>query len=374
MSSPQLGKGVSVSAWPYSIAYLIPLSAFVGCSLGGLWVFLTPAIFFGLLPIVDEIVPRNTANAEKEDEKDLLENAGFNLLVRGWFFAQAALLCFVMYRIATGTFSALEILGLIISVGIVGGAGINVAHELMHRKEKLDKALAEALMNSVSYTHFCVEHVFGHHKHVSTPHDPATSRLGESVYPFVIRSVVGGLLSFIHIEKKLVERKKLERWSIKDRRVRYPLVLAASYALVGGVFGWAGLFFFVAQGIFTFTMLEVVNYLEHYGLERTEVAPGRYGRVEPIHSWSSSHRVSNWILFGLPRHADHHARASRPYPILRHFDIAPQLPAGYTTMLLLALVPPVWRMVMDPKVHEVRAQTMPETPSKQASLQTLSRA
>ncbi|MEE2788224.1 MAG: alkane 1-monooxygenase [Myxococcota bacterium] len=363
-----------MSAWPYSIAYLIPLSAFVGCSLGGHWVFLTPVIFFGLLPIVDEIVPKNTENADKEDENALLENAGFNALVRGWFFTQAALVCFVMYRIATGDFSAIEMVGLVVSVGIVGGAGINVAHELMHRKEKLDKALAEALMTCVSYTHFCVEHVFGHHKHVSTPHDPATSRLGESVYPFVIRSVTGGLMSFLHIEKKLVERKKLNRWSVKDRRVRYPLILGLSYLAVSGLFGWAGLLFFIAQGIFAFTMLEVVNYLEHYGLQRIEVAPGRYGRVEPIHSWSSSHRVSNWILFGLPRHADHHARASRPYPILRHFDIAPQLPAGYTTMLLLALVPPLWRAVMDPRVEAVRAQHLPKSPSNKAPLHTLSRA
>ncbi|MEE2787207.1 MAG: alkane 1-monooxygenase [Myxococcota bacterium] len=363
-----------MSAWPYSIAYLIPLSAFVGCSLGGHWVFLTPAVFFGLLPIVDEIVPRNTDNASAEEEEMGLKNPVFNVLVRGWFFTQAALLLYVMYHISTGAMTALEIVGLVISVGIVGGAGINVAHELMHRKEKHDKAFAEALMSSVSYTHFCVEHVFGHHKHVSTPHDPATSRLGESVYPFIIRSVVGGFLSFLHIEAKLVARKKLPRWSLKDRRVRYPLVLAFAYVCVGAGFGWLGLAFFVAQGIFAFTMLEVVNYLEHYGLERAEIAPGRYGRVEPIHSWSSSHRVSNWILFGLPRHADHHARASRPYPILRHFEIAPQLPAGYTTMLLLALVPPLWRFVMDPRVRAIRAEQAPENHPEGPSIQTLSRA
>ena len=126
------------------------------------------------------------------------------------------------------------------------------------------------------------------------------------------------------------------------------------YALVAVIFGGLGLAFFILQGVIGFTMLEVVNYLEHYGLERDEVKPGRFRRVEPIHSWSSPHRLTGWMLFGLPRHADHHARASRHYPILRHFEEAPQLPLGYSGMILVALVPPVWRAVMDHRVHELK--------------------
>ena len=352
-------------ALPYLTAYLIPVSAMVGGITGGYFTFLTPFMFFLVLPIADEFVARDTMNAAAEDEAARLQNPIYNLLVRGWLPAQLATIGLGLWLITGQELTLVEAIGMTLSVGIVGGAGINVAHELMHRQAKLDKGLAECLMSSVSYTHFCVEHVYGHHKNVSTPHDPATSRLGESVYPFLVRSIFGGLLSFFHIEKKLAARRKLSRYSLKDRRVRYAAVLISTYLFVGAAFGAAALAFYIAQGVVAFTLLEVINYLEHYGLEREELSAGRYERVEPHHSWSSSHRLTNWILFGLPRHADHHSRAARPYPILRHFDDTPQLPAGYSAMLLLALCPPLWRMVMDPRVEALKTQA--NAPAKKSA-------
>ena len=205
-------------------------------------------------------------------------------------------------------------------------------------------------MTSVTYPHFCVEHVEGHHRNVGTPADPATARLGESVYRFVPRSVLGGLASAWRIERRRAARLGLRRWSWRDRRVRMGLLTAALYAAVALAFGWAGVLFFAAQSAVAVGQLEVINYLEHYGLSRREVGPGRYERVGAEHSWESAHRLTAWYLFNLPRHADHHARASRPYWNLDHSEASPQLPWGYSTVFLMALVPPLWRRVMDPRV------------------------
>ena len=114
-------------------------------------------------------------------------------------------------------------------------------------------------------------------------------------------------------------------------------------------------------------MLEVINYIEHYGLTREEIAPGRYVKVTPVHSWNSAHTVTSYYLFNLPRHADHHDVASRPYWKLRHIDDSPQHPAGYATMLICALVPPLWHRIMDPRVEHWRGRSMPSSEPARAS-------
>jgi alkane 1-monooxygenase len=249
-----------------------------------------------------------------------------------------------------------ELLLLSISLGILTGAGgINVAHELMHRKSKLDRALAEVLMASTTYTWFCVEHVLGHHRRVATPADPASARQGEHVYAFVPRSVVGGLTSFFELERDYAGRRGIRWWSLRDRRTRYTLGLATIYGGLLAVGGPVAVVVFAVQSAAAVALLEVINYVEHYGLTRREVRPGEYERVKPEHSWNSTHVVTGAFLFNLPRHADHHAFASRPYWQLRAWPDAPQLPLGYATMVLVALVPPLWFRMMDPAVARLAA-------------------
>ena len=336
------------------------MTVFGGASLGGWFAFATPFVFFVITPIVDEIVPRATTNADMEEERRRTENPAYTWIVRAWFPVQMAAMIFALWQLMNADLSVLEYVGIILSTGILGGTGINVAHELMHRTNKFDKALAELLTWSVTYTHFCVEHIYGHHKKVATIEDPATSRLNQTVYAFVPRSLWGGLRSFWTIETHLVTRRRGRLSWYEDRRIRYALELIAGYAVVGAVFGLSGILAWFAFGIISSTMLEIVNYLEHYGLERDEVRAGKYERVQPHHSWSSSHRVTGWLLFGLPRHADHHFLANRPYEILRHYEECPQLPAGYATMLLVALVPPLWFRVMNPRVEAVTRVTEQE--------------
>lgn len=352
----------------YLAAYLIPATAILGIYLGGWWLLATPIFLFALTPIMDQVIGTDEENLDAAGESSEKSNRTYDWVVRGWVPIQIAVLTAGLWLVGQDA-SPAEIIGMIYTVGMLGGIGINVAHELMHRKGALDRALAEVLMTSVSYTHFCVEHVHGHHKNVATPHDPATARLGESLYRFLPRSIFGGMKSFWGIEARIAERRGYGRFDLRNRRFRYPLVWALVLGAVGLAFGPLAIVFFVAQSIVGFTLLEIINYLEHYGLQRKELRPGRFERVQPAHSWNSAHLLSRLYLFGLPRHSDHHYMASRPYPILRHHAEAPQLPAGYATMFLVAMVPPLWRSVMDHRVLSLRGEQPARGPMPNAEAQ-----
>lgn len=336
----------------YLVAFMIPGSVAVGLWLGGGLTFLTPVLVFALIPLCDELIGLDTRNADEDEERRRLENPLFRALTWLWVPVQLGTLATVLVALGSGELAPLEIVGLAVSTGILGGTGINVAHELMHRKPATDRALAELLMTAVTYPHFCVEHVHGHHKRVATVEDPATARLGETVYGFLGRTLPGGLRSFLRIEARLSTRKGHSN-SLRDRRVRYPLAVLVALAVSFGVAGVAGVAFFLVQSAIAIFMLETINYVEHYGLQRQRNGDGGYERVRPEHSWNSGHLLTGRLLFGLPRHSDHHFLASRPYAILRHHGEAPELPAGYATMFLVALCPPLWRRVMDPRVAQV---------------------
>jgi alkane 1-monooxygenase len=347
-------------ALPFALAYLVPLTAALGLWLGGPWTFATPLLIFVITPVLDALLGIDTHNPAGPDEERARGQVRlYDLWLVLWVPVQLGLLAWALWQVGRGELTALELVGVTLSIGLVGGAGgITIAHELMHRKAAWAQTSAEVLMTAVSYPHFCIEHVHGHHRTVATPLDPATSRLGESVYAFWPRVVRDSLRSFLAIEAGRVAKRGIKPGSWHDARARYATLLAAAIGLAGALGSLAGgplavpgaLAFFAAQSLVGFTLLEIVNYVEHYGLQRRELAPGKYERVLPKHSWNSPHRLTCWYLFNLPRHADHHYLASRPYWNLRHMDDSPQLPAGYATMVLLALAPRWWFRVMDPRV------------------------
>lgn len=341
----------------YLLVYLIPLWAVAGAQLGGAWTFSALGIAFVLTPLFDAVVSPDERNADEAEENRRANNPVYDMILLAWVPLQLFVIGWGVYQVSFVEHSWVEILGITLSVGITtGGGGINIAHELMHRRERRHRAAAELLMGSVTYTHFCVEHVLGHHKRVATPEDPASARLGESLYSFYPRCVWGSLRSAWSLEAARCQRRGIRGGSLRDRRTRYLLTLATVYAAVGFFGGWVGLLYFVGQSFVAFTLLEVINYVEHYGLSRRKLDTGRYEKVTPRHSWNSAHRVTGFYLFNLPRHADHHHIASRPYWKLRHVPDSPQLPAGYATMLLCALVPPLWRRIMDPRVAAWQAR------------------
>ena len=337
---------------PFALAFIVPLLSGLAVVLGGWALLLPPAFLFVITPVMDSLLGKETGNLEENADRwrDLRYDAWLWL----WIPAQLAIQVGALV-VASRTTDPASLVGLVFASGLLGGVGLNVAHEFMHRKGKPERAIAEVLCASVGYTHFCVEHVLGHHKHVATPEDPATARKGESLAPFLLRSIVGGVRSYWQLEGARVRKLSIP-FGLRDRRVRYPLMLALVVGAIGVELGPVALAVFVGQCVVGVLLLETINYLEHYGLARRAIEGG-YERVEPAHSWSSAHRLTSFYLFLLPRHADHHAHASRPYFALRHIDDSPQLPAGYSTMLVLALVPPLWRRVMDPRVDAWNLRT-----------------
>lgn len=339
-----------VKSLPFAIALIIPGAGIaLGLDTTPFRLLFLPLTIFVALPVLDFVFGRSAALLESTVTG---RDWRYDLWLWAWVPLQlvAIALCVWRFGVTTSVPSSTFFLAAL-SVGLVSGIGINVAHELMHRRGRVERLLAEVLMTSATYTHFCVEHVLGHHKNVATPLDPASSRSSEGLYTYLPRTLLGGLLSAWRIETRRVRTAGLPRLSLRDRRLRYPVVLAVVYLAIAVTVGVNGVVFFALQSLVAMTLLEVINYIEHYGLARREIAPGRYERCLPEHSWNSSERLTNWFLFHLQRHADHHHIASRPYYALRHIDESPQLPTGYAGMILLALVPPLWRRVMDPRVE-----------------------
>jgi alkane 1-monooxygenase len=240
-------------------------------------------------------------------------------------------------------------------VGFVGAVfAMPVAHELMHGRRRWERRLAVALMIAFSYPHFCIEHTSGHHRNVGTVLDPATARHGEGFYAFFLRVVSWSLINSWFVEAERLHRRGVAVVGPHNRLLRYLALLVAVYLLVGCLTGWAGLLFFAAQGIIAFSTLEAINYIQHYGLTRGRSESGRLEPVGRMHSWDCYHHLSNWCLFNLPLHSDHHMGGSASPMKAVAPEGAPRLPLGYFVLLWLAFFPPLWRAVMDPYVARWR--------------------
>lgn len=346
---------MSHRSFSYLVVYLLPACVWAHLVWGGLWSFAAPAVVVVLAPALDALLPERSPRADVARGQGHAPWLGL-MPLRLWPAVHIVTLVFVLEDVS-GPLGAqrgwVRPLSLAVAMGTMAGVGgINIAHELLHRKARGDRALAELLMTWVCYPHFCVEHIAGHHRYVGTVRDPATARRGESVYRFVLRSVFGSFSEFWKRERRRCRSAGVFVLSLRNRRFRYAAsvgLLAAVWVLVWG-FGALG--FWLAQSVIAVCMLEIINYVEHYGLEREMLPSGQPARVQAQHSWNSRARFSNWILFNLPLHADHHHSASKPYWELEARDGAPVFPAGYGTMLLLALVPPLWRKAMHPLLDQ----------------------
>lgn len=315
--------------------------------------WLGPFLTFVIIPVMDYLVGRSVGESTESEFESLDTDPFYRWATKLYLPAQYLSLLFACWLWAGGGWlqmSAHAKIALMITVGIIGGVAINAAHELGHRRAKAERRLSKLALAQTCYGHFFVEHNRGHHVRVATVEDPASSRLGESVYRFIPRSVVGGVRSAWNLERRRLARRGRPPWTLRNEVISGWLMTAGLYAAMAVWFGPVVLPWLVGQAVIGFCLLESVNYLEHYGLRRQRIAPGRYEPVRPAHSWNSDTLVANVFLFQLQRHSDHHTNPRRRYQTLRPCDMAPQLPAGYGTMVVLAWVPPLWRRVMDPRV------------------------
>ncbi|NTY60240.1 alkane 1-monooxygenase [Mycolicibacterium sphagni] len=310
-------------------------------------------VTFVVVPVLDHLVGADTESPSDSALAWLEDDPFYRWATYLYLPCQYLSMVFACWLWAGGgwlTMSPWDKFGLMVTVGFVGGCAINVAHQLGHTRTRLETRLSKIALAQSGYGHFFVEHNRGHHVRVATPEDPASSRLGESLYSFIPRSVVGSAVSAWRIEAKRMSRRGRSPWTIRNDVLNAWLMSAALFSVLVLWFGVAVLPWLFGQAIVGVCLLETVNYMEHYGLRRQKLSNGRYERVRPEHSWNSDTVVANVFLFHLQRHSDHHANPLRAYQALRHRADAPQLPAGYGSMMLIALIPPLWRRVMDHRV------------------------
>jgi alkane 1-monooxygenase len=333
----------------YTVSYVFPFLTMYTMYIGGWSLLSVPVLTFGLVPFVELFLSGVTDNFEKEEEKDRVHNPIFDWLLYMLVPLQVLVVSTMVYLVSIGHLQGLSILGAIVSVGICCGSfGINVAHELGHRNTRHEQWMSQVLLWTTLYMHFFIEHNKGHHAHVATPNDPASSQKNQWLYAFWVRSVVMGWISAWKIENHRLRKHALPMLRYDNQMLRFQLIQLGTLA---GILYFAGItacVAFICSAIIGFLLLETVNYVEHYGLSRMQKANGRFERVQPHHSWNANHPLGRVLLFELTRHSDHHAFPGRKYSILRHFEYSPQLPTGYPGMILLALFPPLFFLVMNP--------------------------
>ncbi len=325
------------------------------------WWWIGPLLVYGLLPALDVFFGPDGQNPPDEAMERLENDKYYRYCTYIYIPFQLASLVLACYLWTADNLSWLGIdgglgllskIGLAISIGVMGGVGINTAHEMGHKKASLERWLSKVTLAQTFYGHFFIEHNRGHHVRVATPEDPASAKFGESFWRFLPRSVWGSLKSSWEIEKKRMDRLGKSTWNIRNDVLNAWLMSIVLFGVLTAVFGPSILPFLVIQAVYGFSLLETVNYLEHYGLLRAKTASGRYERCAPEHSWNSDHIVTNIFLYHLQRHSDHHANPTRRYQTLRSMEGAPNLPSGYASMISVAYFPPIWRKVMDHRVLE----------------------
>ena len=370
-STPQISRVTSAAPFWLSIL-LLPLVA-ISAANGGWTLLLVPLATWYLFSVLDVIVGHNKENADPNTPDDQL--FWYRAITIIWAPLQVTLIFGTMiYVFATGHLVAWEQWALFVGIGVISGAiGINYSHELMHQKPKLERWMADILLASVLYSHFRSEHLLVHHRYVATPKDPVTARYGEGFWRYFPRVLHQCYWSAFYAEKAMLARKKLPWTHSSNPFWRYWALQGGFLIFAAGLGGSWGVFLFATQAFTAILHLELVNYIEHYGLTRKHLGEGKYEHVQPHHSWNASHRATNWLLINLQRHSDHHYKPDRRFPLLQNYedDQAPQLPFGYTVMTLIALSPTLWRRVMNPKVRTWREKYYPEiedwTPYKTAT-------
>jgi alkane 1-monooxygenase len=338
--------------WAWALAPVWLCMPLIGIALAsatgvGAWHWLTLVIWYLVLPVADLAIGSDRNNPPDAEVARLDQDPYYRILTYVTVPTHYMVFLVAAWYAATHPMSAPSMLGLTLSVGLINGLAINTGHELGHKKPALERWLARIVLAIVGYGHFFVEHNRGHHKDVATPEDPASARLGESIYAFALRELPGAWRRAWASETERLARKSKSVWSLHNEVLQPLFITVPLYAAMIFVFGPIMLVFLPLQAAFGWWQLTSANFIEHYGLLRQKGTEGRYERCRPEHSWNANHIATNVILFHLQRHSDHHANPTRRYQSLRNFEGLPELPSGYPAMFALSYWPWAWRRVMD---------------------------
>jgi alkane 1-monooxygenase len=349
-------------AIPFWASLLLIPMAWTSAAWGGWWIALLPVATWYLFSIIDAFEGLYTENADPNIPDENLY--WYRLITIIWAPVQFSTIFGVLIYVTwSGHLGWVEEWALFAALGVLSGTvGINYSHELMHQKPKIERWIADILLAMVLYSHFRSEHLLVHHRYVATPKDPVTARYNEGFHRYFPRVLWNCPQSAFKAEAAMLARKKKPWTDLSNPFWRYWALQLGFLVLAFAIAGVWGIFLFLVQAFWAIFQLELVNYVEHYGLTRKHLGEGKYEHVLPRHSWNSAHRASNWLLINLQRHSDHHYKPDRRFPLLQTYDDidAPQLPFGYPVMTMMAVFPPVWRRFMNPKVRAWRAKYYPE--------------
>lgn len=330
----------------YLMVFTLPATVLVSFTSEGFLAFLPLIYSFMIIPFLELFFTPVEGN-EHADINERSDGRLFDWMLYMVVPVQYGFLIFFLFSMSNPELSSVSMVGRITAMGLLCGVlGINVAHELGHRSDKKEQTLAKMLLLTSLYMHFFIEHNRGHHKRVSTLEDPNSARKGEVLYFFWVRSSVFAWISAWQISFQDMEKAGRSKFSLSNEMLQFQLVQSGFCLLIAWLFGWPVMLYFIAAATFGFLLLETVNYIEHYGLQREKNEKGQYERVRPAHSWNSNHLLGRSLLFELSRHSDHHFLANRKYQTLRHMEDSPQMPTGYPGMMLLSVFPPFWFLVI----------------------------
>jgi alkane 1-monooxygenase len=334
------------------VLYVLTLTAFNG---NGLMCWLPLLYTFFLIPFAELFIKADPSNLDEVEEALAKKNKAYDFILYAAVIMQYYSLWVFFNSLKQDGLNTIDIAGRVISMGLLCATfGINVAHELGHRVNKMEQTFAKMLLLTSLYMHFFIEHNKGHHKHVATPHDPSTAKYNQSLYAFWPQTLIGTYVSAWKIANEEVEKKGKRRWSLQNEMLLFQLIQLTFVLIILYFFSVKIAILFIVAALIGGLLLESVNYIEHYGLSRTQTSEQQFERVQPHHSWNSNHIIGRLMLFELSRHSDHHYLASRKYQILRSFDNAPQMPTGYPGMILLSLFPPLWFKIMHEQMKKYK--------------------
>jgi alkane 1-monooxygenase len=342
---------MNVKAFKYLSPVAFYVCAYMSFTKTG-WHTWMPMIYaWVVIPLAELLIKPDEKNLNAAEEEMAKKDRLYDYMLYIFVGLQFVALYIFLNNFKQTGLSAFDIAGRIFTMGLLCGTfGINVGHELGHRVNSFEQWLAKASLMTSLYMHFFIEHNKGHHKNVATPEDPSSARYNEPVYTFYFRTIILSYLSAWKIANDEMRKKNLPVLHWKNEMLQAHLIQSAFLALIFFSFGATAFIYFLPAALLGILLLETVNYIEHYGLQRKQTAPGKYERAMPHHSWNSNHVLGRLMLFELSRHSDHHYLASRKYQVLQHHDDAPQLPTGYPGSMLLSLVPPVWFYVMNKRI------------------------
>lgn len=363
-----------IAALPYVLSFVPGILSVVAAAWGGHWAWLVAVAGYVLVPTADLFLGEDSYNPTPEQEAALKKNVWFRRLLLAYTPSYIATIAFGVWAVSRFEYTLWEFTGITVGVGIAGGFGIGAVHELIHRPTKAELGSGIVATVFANYSHFWIEHLWGHHKRVATDEDPASSNIGDSLYPFFVRVITKSFSDAIVIERRFLKNRGK---GLLSNRIL--IGYTASFIIASTIyafFGLQALFFYLGQGVVVWLHIENANYIEHYGLRRRKIE-GKVGkdgetiyeRPGWFHAWDTADRLTNYMLFKIQRHPDHHTNAGRPFQILRTLSFSPTMPTGYAGMFVLSWFPPLFHAVMDPLVDNAyRKRAEIEAAGLQASV------